>query len=198
MRIVLARACVLAAVGLTALGQAGAYGQEAPALSADELTRVLAPAATAGGGAGYGLRALRPGGGVTKVAAGTATAAAALPAGAEGSGVVPDLRLLFPYDSAELTPATKKRLDELGRALKGPALQGYGFEIAGHTDAAGDDGYNMALSRKRAEAVAGYLGRAHRVARTRLEAKGYGETALAEPAEPTSPRNRRVEVRTLR
>ena len=46
--------------------------------------------------------------------------------------------------------------------------------------------------------MAGYLGRAHRVTRTRLEAKGYGETALAEPAEPASPRNRRVEVRTLR
>ena len=126
-------------------------------------------------------------------------AAAGTPApGAAGGGVVPDLRLLFPYDSAELTPATKARLDQLGRALKGPELKDYGFEIAGHTDAAGDEGYNMALSRKRAEAVAGYLGRAHRVARARLEAKGYGETALAEPAEPASPRNRRVEVRTLR
>jgi len=102
------------------------------------------------------------------------------------------------YGSAELTPATKARLDQLGRALKGPELKDYGFEIAGHTDAAGDDGYNMTLSRRRAEAVAAYLGRAHRVPKARLEAKGYGETALAEPAEPTSPRNRRVEVRTLR
>jgi outer membrane protein OmpA-like peptidoglycan-associated protein len=118
MRIVLARACVLAAVGLAAAGQAGAYGQEVgPALSADELTRMLAPApAAARGGAAYGLRGLRPGGGggITNAAA-----TAALPAGAEGSGVVPDLRLLFPYDSAELTPATKARLDQLGRALKG-------------------------------------------------------------------------------
>jgi outer membrane protein OmpA-like peptidoglycan-associated protein len=182
---------------------AGAVGQEVgPALSAEQLTRMLAPAATSARGGGQVLRALRPGGGgggVTKVAAGTATvAAAALPPGAEGSGVVPDLRLLFPYGSAELTPATKARLDQLGRALKGPELKDYGFEIAGHTDAAGDDGYNMTLSRRRAEAVAAYLGRAHRVPKARLEAKGYGETALAEPAEPASPRNRRVEVRTLR
>ena len=197
MRRTLARACVLAAVGMAAVGQAGAYGQEVgPALSADELTRMLAPAGGGGDEGGAGAlrrRGLRPGGGKVEVAA------AASPAGvAAGGGVVPDLRLLFPYDSAELTPAAKKRLDELGRALKGDALKDYAFEIAGHTDAAGDDGYNLALSRRRAEAVVGYLGRAHRVARSRLEASGYGETALAEPAEPTSPRNRRVEVRTLR
>jgi OOP family OmpA-OmpF porin len=196
MRRTLARACVLAAVGMAALGQAGAFGQEVgPALSADELTRMLAPAGGGdeGGAGAMRRRGLRPGGGNVDVAA------AAPPAGATGGGgVVPDLRLLFPYDSAELTPAAKKRLDELGRALKGDALKDYGFEIAGHTDAAGDDGYNLALSRRRAEAVVDYLGRAHRVARSRLEANGYGETALAEPAEPTSPRNRRVEVRTLR
>jgi hypothetical protein len=141
-----------------------------------------------------------PGGGLTTrgctPAAKVAASGAPAPCRGRRGGAGPAAAV--PYGSAELTPATKARLDQLGRALKGPELKDYGFEIAGHTDAAGDDGYNMTLSRRRAEAVAAYLGRAHRVPKTRLEAKGYGETALAEPAEPASPRNRRVEVRTLR
>lgn len=184
------RACVVAAalVGLAAGG--AAVAQEAgPALSAEELTRMLVPTG-APGRPGVVVRGLVGGGGGP-------TASVPPAPGPAGGGVVPDLRLMFPYDSAELTRETKVRLDELGRALKGEALKGYGFEIAGHTDAAGEDGYNLGLSRRRAEAVAGYLGRAHRVAKGRLEAKGYGETRLAEPAAPTSERNRRVEVRTL-
>lgn len=191
MRTVLANTCLAAAAAVVGLAAGGAFAQEVgPALSADELARVLAPAAAAVADAGRPrTRGLRPGGEVV---------AAAPAPGTAGSGVVPDLRLLFPYDSAELTPATRARLDELGRALKKDALKGYGFEIAGHTDAAGEDRYNMGLSRRRAEAVVGYLGKAHRVGKGRLESRGYGETALAVPAEPASARNRRVEVRTIR
>jgi outer membrane protein OmpA-like peptidoglycan-associated protein len=46
--------------------------------------------------------------------------------------------------------------------------------IAGHTDAAGSDEYNLILSRERAQAVRTYLIE-HGIAPDRLIAKGYGE-----------------------
>jgi OmpA-OmpF porin, OOP family len=100
--------------------------------------------------------------------------------------------------SDELTPEARAQLDELARALGRDELRAYRFAIAGHTDAAGGEGYNEALSRRRAVSVVSYLARAHGIPAERLAAIGYGETQLADPQDPTSGRNRRVEVRTVR
>jgi flagellar motor protein MotB len=43
--------------------------------------------------------------------------------------------------------------------------------------------------------VVDYLTRGHAIAPDRLEAVGYGEARLADPADPASGKNRRVEVR---
>jgi outer membrane protein OmpA-like peptidoglycan-associated protein len=71
------------------------------------------------------------------------------------------------------------------------------IRIGGHTDARGADAYNLALSRQRAQAVADYLARQHGVRPERLQVEGYGRQRLADPANPESVVNRRVEVVNL-
>ena len=117
--------------------------------------------------------------------------------GTPGSGVLPDLKVHFDFDSAELTPEARAQLDELGQVLQREALRPYTFRISGHTDAVGSEQYNEWLSQQRASAVVSYLIDQHEVERDRLQAIGMGERELVEPDDPRSWANRRVEVRTL-
>jgi len=111
-----------------------------------------------------------------------------------GIGVVEDLRVLFEFDSAELTAAARQQLDVFAEALESPALSDDRFVIAGHTDAVGDENYNRSLSRQRAQAVVDYLSQVHGISRQRLISQGYGESRLRDPSDPSSQVNRRVEV----
>ncbi len=72
-------------------------------------------------------------------------------------------------------------------------------EIGAHTDANGDDRYNMGLSEKRADAVLEYFV-SKGIDRSRLSARGYGETVPIAPNRTYEgrARNRRVEFRTSR
>jgi OmpA-OmpF porin, OOP family len=67
-------------------------------------------------------------------------------------------------------------------------------EIAGHTDADGQDDYNLDLSRRRAQAVADYLTKAGIDAR-RLTSVGYGKTRpiAANDSDENKALNRRIE-----
>ena len=125
------------------------------------------------------------------------TAGQGVDAGAPGSGVVPDLRVTFAFGSADLTPEARAQLDELGQALKMDALTSFRFRISGHTDAVGSDDYNEWLSQERAASVASYLEGQHGVESERLQAIGLGEREMADPQNPRSGTNRRVEIRTL-
>ena len=151
---------------------------EQPAFTADQLTAVLNPAAKPR------TRSLTAGAGPVEP-------------GAPGSGVLPDLKVQFNFNSAELTSGSKATLDELGRALQRDELRTLRFEIGGHTDAKGSDRMNEELSRKRAMAVTSYLEKGFGIDRSRLAPKGYGEKRLADPSDPISWINRRVEVRTI-
>jgi len=68
------------------------------------------------------------------------------------------------------------------------------IEVAGHTDAAGDDAANQTLSEKRAQAVVDYLVRAG-LPSDRLTAVGYGSTrpVAANDTEDGRAQNRRIE-----
>ncbi len=118
----------------------------------------------------------------------------AAPAAPQGATV--NLLVPFGYDSADLTAQGMKALDALATALKDPALATAKFEIAGHTDAAGADDYNMKLSQRRAEAARAYL-LAKGVDAARLNAIGYGRSKLYDPASPEAAVNRRVQITRL-
>ena len=164
---------VLSALGLV-LGGGSAWAQaNAPAYSTEQLIGILKPKLGA-------TRSLSPGTGAFAT-----------------GGLLPDLRILFPFNSAELTPDTIQQLDRLGSALQSGDLMTFRFEIGGHTDAAGPDGYNEGLSERRAAAVTGYLEQTYGIDSARLEPRGYGKSQLIDPANPTSARNRRVEVKTI-
>ena len=81
--------------------------------------------------------------------------------------------ILFETGLASIQPDSDAVLDNLTAiAMRCPEAQ---IEISGHADSVGDDDANMGLSRRRAEAVAGYLIKAG-IAAERMTAVGYGKT----------------------
>lgn len=86
--------------------------------------------------------------------------------------IVARQKISFDPGSAELDSASVQIMDALAKALKG--CNGLALEIAGHTDAQGSEGGNLALSQARAEAVLFAL-QGRRVDVSAMRAKGYGE-----------------------
>jgi outer membrane protein OmpA-like peptidoglycan-associated protein len=109
------------------------------------------------------------------------------------------LSVQFASGSAELTPAARQTLDQLGKALSSSDLAQYRFRIEGHTDTVGAADYNQALSQQRADAVAAYLADKFGVNMNRLQAVGMGEQGLLVATPPNTPneKNRRVNVVNL-
>ena len=110
-----------------------------------------------------------------------------------------NLTVQFATNSAELTPAATRTLDELGRALASPALGAFHFRIEGHTDTVGSPDANKSLSDRRAAKVVDYLATKFGVDRARLESVGMGQDGLMVQTPPNTaePRNRRVQVVNL-
>lgn len=102
----------------------------------------------------------------------------------------------FETNKAKLLPNSFPVLDELVEVLS--FKKAMKVEIAGHTDAVGDDASNLLLSQKRAEAVVQYLIQKG-ISSSQLVAKGYGETAPIADNETAEGRkeNRRTEARIL-
>lgn len=101
--------------------------------------------------------------------------------------------ILFDFDSAALRPDAERALDDLRQIIA--SYTGRPVRIEGHTDSIASDEYNLALSGKRAAAVADWL-TSHGIERARLSTLGLGETNPAAPNDTSSgrQRNRRVEV----
>ncbi len=108
-----------------------------------------------------------------------------------------DLDIRFEINSARLSTEATHQLDELGKALTAPQLVDAKIEINGHTDASGDAIYNKKLSKKRADAVRGYLIEVYRINPRRLTAVGWGEERLKNTVQPKAAENRRVEIVNL-
>lgn len=81
---------------------------------------------------------------------------------------------LFEFDRADLTRAAAANLAKVAelvrRAPAGPV------EMVGHTDAKGDDAYNLELSERRAQAVADWMRGQAGIRHRRYLAAGKGET----------------------
>jgi outer membrane protein OmpA-like peptidoglycan-associated protein len=93
-----------------------------------------------------------------------------------GEGIVVDFneKILFAYDKSDLSSSAAGNLDKLVTVLKN--YPDTDIEVQGHTDSRGSDDYNMKLSERRAAEVSAYL-RNHGVASSRINTKGYGESA---------------------
>jgi OOP family OmpA-OmpF porin len=115
--------------------------------------------------------------------------------GGAGPGV--NLMIHFDTDKAVIRPESYPLLDELGKALTNPPLQGRKFVIAGHTDSDASADYNMKLGQARADAVKAYLIRKFGIPANLLATQSYGKTKPIAPNDTPAgkQRNRRVEVR---
>jgi len=101
--------------------------------------------------------------------------------------------ITFALNSADLNAQFYNALDGVSLVLK--EYDKTVIEVAGHTDSSGSDQYNQALSERRAQAVAGYLG-SHGVKTQRLITIGAGEShpVASNDTEQGRSQNRRVEL----
>lgn len=112
-------------------------------------------------------------------------------------GPAMDLMIGFEFGSATLTPQARANADVLAQALRSPAFDSCDrLLIEGHTDRSGGRAFNLALSKRRADAVIDRLVAAG-VPRTRLESSGRGFDVPRDPSDPGAATNRRVEGRCI-
>ncbi len=101
--------------------------------------------------------------------------------------------ILFDLNSTALRPQSQQVLTDL--AVNFRQYPAETFEVDGHTDSTGTSEYNMTLSQRRADSVAGYL-IDQGVAGGQITARGFGETQPKESNDTPEGRqiNRRVEI----
>ena len=105
-----------------------------------------------------------------------------------------DLEINFEYNSADVSAKSLPSVQALGRALSNADLKGSTFVVAGHTDAAGGEGYNQELSERRADAIKRYLVDKYGISGSDLVTVGYGKSKLKDANQPMAEANRRVQV----
>ncbi|HZX66088.1 MAG TPA: OmpA family protein, partial [Myxococcales bacterium] len=106
-------------------------------------------------------------------------------------------KIYFASGKATIRPASRKLIDQIANVLKShPRV--LKVTVDGHSDSRGNAAANTRLSRLRAEAVVRALV-ARGVARSRLEARGFGPTQPIAPNVTATGRdvNRRVELNIL-
>jgi outer membrane protein OmpA-like peptidoglycan-associated protein len=104
------------------------------------------------------------------------------------------VNIIFKAGSSEIN--NPYLLNNIAKALNSPQLKNCYFVIEGHTDAIGNDYYNLWLSQKRAEQVKHYL-KQYRVDEERLIVVGKGEDELLSSFAPSAAENRRVVFKVL-
>jgi outer membrane protein OmpA-like peptidoglycan-associated protein len=104
--------------------------------------------------------------------------------------------MYFEFRKYRLLKESKYELNRIIKLMKdNPTIR---VEISGHTDNIGSDRVNQKLSDQRAQAVVDYLVK-NGIAKSRLEAKGYGKTRpiATNKTEEGRQENRRVEIEVL-
>ena len=112
-------------------------------------------------------------------------------------------KILYDYDSDAINEAAAKELDKLVLILK--KNKDIGVELSSHTDAIGSDKFNMELSQKRADKAVEYVV-TKGIDKTKIFAKGYGETNPVAPNELSDgkdnpigrAKNRRTEFKVIK
>ena len=100
----------------------------------------------------------------------------------------------FALNQAKLSADDKAKLDQL--AASASSHKRYFVAVEGYTDTTGPADYNLALSRRRADAVVQYLAAEKNVDFNRIHMIGFGELKPVDPDKTREARakNRRVEV----
>ncbi|MCS7019009.1 MAG: OmpA family protein [Bernardetiaceae bacterium] len=112
---------------------------------------------------------------------------------------VPEIEILYEYDSSRITPQAAAVLDEFVEFLKDYFEQypSTVLELGSHTDSRGSDTYNMRLSQRRAASAVNYIV-SKGIPRENIIAKGYGETEPKIPNAKTEAQhqaNRRTTIK---
>lgn len=107
--------------------------------------------------------------------------------------------LKFGFGSADIPEAEVQRLENVANAMEQVLKQNPAetFLIEGHTDAVGSDRANLALSDRRAEAVAQALTNVFAIPPENLATQGYGEQYLKVRSQEPEQENRRVAIRRI-
>jgi OOP family OmpA-OmpF porin len=115
----------------------------------------------------------------------------------EKSGRIALYGINFATGKADITPDSAKTLEQIAQLLKNKP--DWKLRVEGHTDNVGKAKANLDLSKKRAEAVKGYLVKKLGVEAARLTSEGYGDTRPLAPNtdEDGRAKNRRVELSKL-
>lgn len=111
------------------------------------------------------------------------------------------LLILFPGKSTELPEEGADQLSIVGaRAFTSRELKGGVFEVVGNTDDSGDGAADLAISRKRAEAVRNHLIKNCNIEAKKLKVAAYGHTHPIVPnsTEQNRKLNNRVDFRRLK
>ncbi|MGP3912007.1 OmpA family protein [Nonomuraea sp. 10N515B] len=108
--------------------------------------------------------------------------------------------VLFPLNKWQLTAKARQRLRQVAEKVNAEGAGGV-VKIEGHTDDQGSDAYNVALSRRRAQAVQQAMRALLTGPGMTLQAGGYGESrpklpniVQGKPVEKNRAKNRRVEI----
>lgn len=99
----------------------------------------------------------------------------------------------FAFDSARIKDSFHPTLDKLAAVIN--KYDRTVVHVVGHTDSIGPESYNLALSKRRADAVGGYLiSRGVSASRLRTEGRGESEPRDTNATEAGRQLNRRVEI----
>jgi len=117
----------------------------------------------------------------------------------DASGILAEIVMpstaLFAFDSDELTPEGKKRIDAYRETLVPELNEAYVGVVIGHTDSTGDAEYNKGLSLRRAQSVRDYLVETGAPGdKLRVVGRGQEEPIASNDTAEGRAQNRRVEV----
>jgi len=114
--------------------------------------------------------------------------------GLDANGRVAIYGILFDTNKADIQPASKASLDQIGALLK--QQTSLKLHVVGHTDNVGNLPANLDLSRRRANAVAAVLTRDYGISKERLTANGVASLApiASNSSDAGRAKNRRVEL----
>ncbi|MCP3852486.1 MAG: OmpA family protein [Gammaproteobacteria bacterium] len=106
------------------------------------------------------------------------------------------INIRFKSNSSTVKGQDEQIIGKIAQAMNTPQLKNCYFVIEGHTDAIGEEYYNLWLSQKRAGSVKSQLSK-HNVNNERLIVVGKGEDELLNSADPGASENRRVQFRVI-